>query len=441
MRYICLGLAVLAVLLMLFINRSLADMAEWLYPGSAVWVHLGLAALEIVAVIWLWKGLFGRRRHLLLMECSTPEERRLYHEELARRMRANPHILKAGITPEKGTDSTDPVYLARCMEELGRMADAEINQTAKRVFLATALSQNGRLDALIVLLSLCRLVWRVSGIYNQQPHPREIAALYWAVVSSTFLALSFEELDLSTEISVGFGEALHAMLPAGLTASLPLAGKALQTFTASAIDGAANCYLALRTGIIARNAYAYGARPEERPSRAAVFREAGSRLLSMSGTLLDRVGGVIAAGMIGAARKAGDKTVQAGKGLVEGIGKVGQGLGSSVGKIASGGVAAGDKTLRAGKDLTRQAGKDLVEGIGKMGHDLGASVGKAASGTAEVCVSTGSALGSAVGKVASGTAEACVNTGSALGSAVGKTADTTWNLVSRPFKRKKRQGE
>jgi hypothetical protein len=300
MKVMLIAMSVLFVLMLLFINRNLAALAGWLYPGSEPWAHIVLLSIELVAFFWFWRGLFGRHKHLLLMEDASgdvsesalAEQRALFAAELARRMRKNSLLREAGLLPENF--SSEDAYIEASLNFLKTKADQEIDQTARRVFLATALSQNGRLDALIVFVCLCRLVWRVSSIYNQRPHPREITSLYWAVVTSTFLAFSLEELNITTEIAAGFGELLQATLPAGVTASIPLAGKALQIFTASTIDGAANCYMTLRAGVIARNAYAYGAKQEKRPIRATVFREAGVMLCTMSGGMVERVAATVA---------------------------------------------------------------------------------------------------------------------------------------------------
>jgi hypothetical protein len=292
----------------------------------------------------------------------------------------------------KGPDGPgDAERVAACMKLLRAKADGEIERNAKRVFLATALSQNGRLDALIVFFSLCRLVWRISAIYNQRPHPREIASLYWAVVSSTFLALSLDELDLTTEISVGFSQAFHAVAPAGLTASIPFAGKALHTFTASAIDGAVNCYLALRAGIIARNAYAYAFAQDKRPTRADVYREAGSLLLSLSTSLMDKLAkGLLDALTGGMMENAQQRTVQVGKDIVQGvtngIGRAGAAVadaGSAVtgaaANVADSAATATRSALAATVDVTAQTGKDIVQGVTHGIGRAGAAVGRAAA--------------------------------------------------------------
>ncbi len=371
-KYAITVLAILSLLLLLFINNNLAALADLLLPGSALWAYAVLFGLEFLALGWFWRGLFRGPRHLLLMDSASPEEQKAFAREFRRRMRDNIHIRQAGILPANNSED-DPAYMERCLLLLREKADAEIQQNARRIFLATALSQNGRLDALIVLVSLCRLIWRISSIYNQRPHPREVASLYWTVASSAFLAFSLEELDIATEITVGFGEAFHAMAPAGLTASIPFAGKALHTFTASTIDGAANAYLALRAGIIARNAYVYGARQEQKPSRAAVFREAGAQLLGMSQILVEKVAGAVAANLAGAAKSAacyaGGKTVQAGKDIVDNIGKVGMEIGETAGKVASGTAQAVQTTglslARAGGGIMRAGGR-TVSAVGSL---------------------------------------------------------------------------
>ncbi|MDR2727301.1 MAG: hypothetical protein LBC10_04840, partial [Deltaproteobacteria bacterium] len=268
LRYVLIALAAFAVLIVLVINRSLASLAESVHAGSLWWAHATLLVLEAAAFFLFWRSVAHGRQHLLLPHDDSPEAKERFAKELARRMGSNPHVREAGIVPEGPEDAQ---RVAACMALLRAKANAEIEQNARRIFLATALSQNGKLDALIVFFALCRLVWRIAAIYAQRPHPREIASLYWAVVSSTFLALSLEELDLTTEISVGFSQMFHATAPAGLASGIPFTGRALHTFTSSAIDGTINCYLALRTGIITRNAYDYALALEQRPSRAAVY--------------------------------------------------------------------------------------------------------------------------------------------------------------------------
>jgi hypothetical protein len=370
LKYLFFAVAAFAGLVVLFINANLASLAEAVYPGSLWWTHGILLCMEALAFFRFWSGIFGGHKHLLLPDDGSPEAGERFARELARRLRANPHIREAGIAPDGPEDAE---RVAACMALLRAKANTEIESCARRVFLAAALAQNGRLDALVVFFSLCRLVWRISLIYNQRPHPREIASLYWVVASSAFLAFSLEELDLPMEISVGFSQAFHAVAPAGLAASIPFVGKAMQTFTASAIDGAVNCYLALRAGIIARNAYDYAFIADQRPTRADVYREAGSLLLTMSASLMHKLAEGLAGGLAGVMGNARSKTVRTGKGIVQGVGRAG---------------------VFAGNAVT-DAAASVVGGIGSVGISVGKAGAAATGAAASVAHSAASAARSA----------------------------------------------
>ena len=315
LKYILYTFAALAAVIVLIINCNLASLAQAIYPGSLWWTHGVLLLLEAVAFYWLWQGIFGGHKHLLLQHDDNEADRKQFQHELLHRMRSNQHV--KDIAPDGPEDSE---RINECMTRLREMANKEIEEHAKRVFLATALSQNGRLDALIVFFSLCRLVWRISAIYNQRPHPREISSLFWAVASSTFLALSLEELHLTTEIGVGFSQIAHAVAPAGVSSSIPFAGKALQIFISSAMEGTINCYLALRAGIITRNAFDYALANKQRASRGDVYREAGSHLLTMSASMMGKLRDVSTEALTEAVKNAPAQAVQRSKVLVHGLG-------------------------------------------------------------------------------------------------------------------------
>jgi|GEM_PF-1253701 len=313
-----------AGLILISFNQNLAGLVEGFFPGSTFWVHTGLLTVEALAFLLFWRALFGRRHHLVFKKELADHEKAAFAKELARRMRKN------GNLPHEELDPSADDYLEKCLAHLKDKADREIKVTAERIFLATALSQNGRIDAIIVFVSLCRLVWRISSIYNQRPNPGEVLSLYWAVVTATFLAFSLEALDLSTEITVGFGESLHAVAPAAVSGGVPFVGTALKKFTSSAIDGSANAYLALRAGLITRNAYMYAL--EGQPERVAVYREAGSILLSMANRVVDKIAKTIGEKLWGITKAAPGKTAQA---VAGGVTRISDGVTNSAEKIAS----------------------------------------------------------------------------------------------------------
>ena len=238
---------------------------EVLAPGWGWLAFVSLLALEAGAVLWLGLAWFSRAPRLVLRDDPTEAERQAFARELERRLKKNPHVRAAGLR------ATDEHFLEKALDVLDARAGEEIRNSAKRVFLGTALSQNGRLDALIVFVSLARMVWRVSGIYNQRPTPAELWSVYSTVSSATFISFSIEALDIPRTITESMNELLPAVTPAMAASSVPLMGPMMQQCTSAVIDGAANCLLAIRAGVVTRSAFRF----------AALGREEARRVMSM----------------------------------------------------------------------------------------------------------------------------------------------------------------
>src|SRR5262249_33899722 len=100
---------------------------------------------------------------------------------LGERLAANPRVRLASIQPVD----------RRGIEEALGVLDADaarlIKQMATTVFLTTAVSQSGRLDALLVLSAQSRMVWRIANIYHQRPSLRELVHLYANVAATSFV--------------------------------------------------------------------------------------------------------------------------------------------------------------------------------------------------------------------------------------------------------------
>lgn len=126
-------------------------------------------------------------------------------------------------------------------------ANAIVKQMATTVFLTTAVSQSGRLDALLVLAAQSRMVWRVAHLYYQRPSLREILYLYANVAATSFVAGELDDLEL------------HQMIQPVVAGTLGAAGGAIPGFQVmtsimvnSLLSGSANAFLTLRVGIIAK---------------------------------------------------------------------------------------------------------------------------------------------------------------------------------------------
>ena len=378
------------VILMLLVQLDLTafQTVEVLAPGWGWLAFVSLLALEAGAVLWLGLAWFARAPRLLLRDDPTEAERQAFARELERRLKKNPHVRAAGLR------ATDEHFLEKALDVLDARAGEEIRNSAKRVFLGTALSQNGRLDALIVFVSLARMVWRVSGIYNQRPTPAELWSVYSTVSSATFISFSIEALDIPRTITESMNELLPAVTPAMAASSVPLMGPMMQQCTSAVIDGAANCLLAIRAGVVTRSAFRFAALGREEARQQACVREAGTMLAEIS---RETVGAIVEAFR---------------KQLVNLPASMGQKISETVGTVA-------DSAL----EKTRGAAQSVARG--------GTAVAEAVSSGAGAVIGAGQAVAGAVSNGAGAMADALGSGTSAVIHAVGDCAASAEKAVLR----------
>ena len=365
------------VILMLLVQLDLTvfQTVEVLAPGWGWLAFVALLALEAGAVLWLGLAWFARAPRLVLRDDPTEVERQAFARELARRLKKNPHVRAAGIR------ATDEHFLEKALDVLDARAGEEIRNNAKRVFLGTALSQNGRLDALIMFVSLARMIWRVSGIYNQRPTPAELWSVYSTVSSATFISFSIEALDIPRTITESMNELLPAVTPVMAASSVPLMGPMMQQCTSAVIDGAANCLLAIRAGVVTRSAFRFAALGREEARQQACVREAGTMLAEIS---RETVGAIVEAFR---------------KQLMDLPASMGQKISETVGTVAD---SALEKTRGAAQSVAR-GGTAVAEAVSSgAGAVIGAGqavAGAVSSGTGAVADALGSGTKAVLGAV------------------------------------------
>ena len=399
------------VILMLLVQLDLTvfQTVEVLAPGWGWLAFVALLALEAGAVLWLGLAWFARAPRLVLCDDPTEAERQAFARELARRLKKNPHVRAAGIR------ATDEDFLEKALDVLDARAGEEIRNNAKRVFLGTALSQNGRLDALIMFVSLARMIWRVSGVYNQRPTPAELWSVYSTVSSATFISFSIEALDIPRTITESMNELLPAVTPVMAASSVPLMGPMMQQCTSAVIDGAANCLLAIRAGVVTRSAFRFAALGREEARQQACVREAGTMLAEIS---RETVGAIVEAFR---------------KQLMDLPASMGQKISETVGTVAD---SALEKTRGAAQSVAR-GGTAVAEAVSSgAGAVIGAGqavAGVVSSGTGAVADALGSgahAVIHAVGDCAASAEKAVLRGGSAVMESVGSGAGAVAGMVS-----------
>ena len=300
------ALAASAVILFFFVlfvvNQTaqvvgLADRVSPAFGTAVLWFLLGLYAALILAASVFFLRL---PKPLAPPETEMEPEFSRYLDALRARLAANPRL--------KGFDLSDRAGIESALASLGRECDVIIRDSAAAVFVSTAISQSGRLDTVFVLTAHVRMVWRIASIYNQRPALRELVRLYANVAATALVAGELDEAEISEQIEPILSSALGAV-----SLSVPGMQAAASIVVTSILTGAANAFLTLRVGIIARRWCGSLVVDERRALRRTATAEAARLLGSIvkSGTARisrglwdaskDKVGGAFS-GLTGVAR-------------------------------------------------------------------------------------------------------------------------------------------
>lgn len=140
---------------------------------------------------------------------------------------------------------SDPVILKENLSQVfDKTIKKELNKViishAETVFMSTAISQNGRLDAIAVLTINLRLVKELVTKCGFRPSYPALGRLSFNVLTSAIIAESLEDMKFSELFPQSSMNALS---------EIPF----LKTVTGSLAQGSGNALLCLRVGIICRN--------------------------------------------------------------------------------------------------------------------------------------------------------------------------------------------
>jgi Domain of unknown function (DUF697) len=222
---------------------SLISLADRIHPvaGSVVFWVIVLAGAAF--------ALYGVIAYAKLPPALIPPEETFgpahekYLDALRTRLAKNPRTRGLSLDTEEEIEGAITVLSAE--------ADSVVRKTASTVFLSTALMQNGRLDALILLFTQIQMVGRVARVYVQRPSPREMARLYVNVAGTAFIASSLESLDIGAMLAPIVTSAVPAM-KGDIANRIPGIGGISTLLVKCVSNGAANAFLTLRVGEVAR---------------------------------------------------------------------------------------------------------------------------------------------------------------------------------------------
>jgi hypothetical protein len=347
-------LSFLVVAFLLFMVNQTAGIVELVSTGMspeagriALWTLIGLYVLLLVTPVVL---LFRLPAPLSPPELAEGPEFEAYLDGLRRRLAGNPRLAGMPLASREEIETA--------LESLSGEADREIQNAAGGVFLATAISQSGRLDAFLVLGALVRLVWRVSHVYWQRPTIRDMGKLYMNVAGTAFVAAELDDVDVATQVE----PIVSSVLGAGVSA-IPGFQVATGILVNSVLTGTANGFLTLRVGVITRRYCCAMVQPKKRTLRHAAAVEAAGML-----------GGIVVDGTRTLAVAVKDATVHRTRSAVTGTGTAVKRTGSAAKEIGTGFVEVGSdaisdigrgvsKGVRVTSDTVTEATRSLLEAL------------------------------------------------------------------------------
>jgi hypothetical protein len=265
-----------------------ADRISFGLGQPVFWTLLAVFAAMVVAPIVLFLRL---PRPLTPPDTDTGPEYDEYLAKLRAQLARNPLI--AGMPLQSDEE------VAAAITRLDKEADAVVRGTASAIFASTAVMQNGRLDALIVFGSQVRMTYRIASIYYRRPSPRQMLYLYGNVGANVLIADNLSDVDFAGIVT----PVVTAAIPS-LKGAVPGLQGISHLLVNSFANGAANAFLTLRIGLIARDYCAALTHPD----KARIRKSATLAALSMVAEIAKEQGSRVAQSAWGAVSDAATST-------------------------------------------------------------------------------------------------------------------------------------
>ena len=295
-RIVFLVVALIAVSMLSLIVAgvtSLISLADRIHPVAGTIVFWTVCVAAGLCTLYCVIAYARLPAALIPPEETFGPEHEAYLQALRARLTVNPRTRDLPlITPEE---------IEVAVAQLSNEADKVVRRTASTVFLSTALMQNGRLDGLVVLFTQIQMVNRVARIYVQRPSPRELMQLYANVAGTALIASGLESLDLG-EMIAPLATSVVPALKGGVPGLSGISALLVRCIS----NGAANAFLTLRVGEVARRYCAL----TSRCSRDAIRKSATAAAVHHLGRIVRENGALVVKKIWEAARDSGVSKVE-----------------------------------------------------------------------------------------------------------------------------------
>ena len=366
------GSLILLYLLVVFVAGvvQLAEAADRIYLGLGQPVFIVLISFFTLVVASPLYIYFKFPKALIPPDEAAGPEHEKYMVQLRCRLESNPSLVSIPL------NSDDDVKSALVV--LSKEADKVIRETAGAVFLSTALCQNGKLDGLILLATQGKMVWRIVCIYNQRPSPRQMLYIYSNVATNALLAQSIEDIDFSEVIAPWLSSAGF-----GAVGAVPGFSLIINSIT----DGAANTFLTLRVGCIAKQYCEAISTPNKSLVRRVATLAAAGMAVGIakenSVRIIAACKEVVIESAKNTAGKMSDAVVQGAQVVESTVGSAVDSAKSVTGKVTDNIIQGTQSAMRSTVEAAKIATEKVTDTVAQGAKSVGVGVGSAFDSTTQ----------------------------------------------------------
>lgn len=294
-------LIILGIIFTLFIFNQfilLFDLLNRIHPYLAwgVIILIGIIlGYFLVRILILW---LRSPKNLVLSENPSEEEYEEYLDSMISILMRN-NLLRPIDWENEFITKEEKVTQAFALLDEATMPI--IKNNANSVFLTTAISQNGSLDSIFVLISMIKMTWQIANIYQTRPTLKSLGKLYIQIASVVFMARSIEDADLIEQqlepiIASVIGESLTSAIPG----MVPISNMVIS----SIMEGSLNALLTLRVGVVAQS-YLGMELPQ---SRTFIRRQSTLQAIGYMGSILKDNGTFVVKSVVNAVKNSSKRT-------------------------------------------------------------------------------------------------------------------------------------
>lgn len=240
----------LVFIVVIFVNQAaqLVGLAASVSPIVGKILLFFFLLLAVFIIIGSVLMLIRLEKPLAIPDVADADAYAQYLVKLRKRLEKNSYLKSIGYA--WNSKLTDAQSIGQALDVLDKRSQGIIKASGSSVFITTAISQNGSLDSLFVLISAIKLVWQLSMLYSQRPALGNLTKLYVNVFSTVLLARQINDIDLLSE---QLQPILTSLVGGSMGTAVPGISYIASYVVDSILEGGLNTLLMLRVGLIAQN--------------------------------------------------------------------------------------------------------------------------------------------------------------------------------------------